>query len=66
MATNQVAQITPLVQKVAVDVDTVRFGKILRDQLSDSGEVRRLFLRAIVDVPEGLGRFRWNMFIGSS
>lgn len=47
MKTYHIAEIAPLVQKVAVHIDAVRFREVLRDQLPDCGKVR-LLLGAMV------------------
>jgi hypothetical protein len=45
-----IAQVPPLVQKIPIDIDTVRFGKVFGDQLADRGEVLFLFGRLVLHI----------------
>jgi len=47
-----IAQVSPLIQKVPIYIDTVWFGKVFGDQLADRGEVLFFFLGLILDVLE--------------
>ena len=49
------AQVTPLVQKVAVDVDAVGFAQVFGDEFADGREVGGLFFGAVGDIAESLG-----------
>ena len=46
------AQLAPLVQEVAVDVDAVGFGEVFGDELADGGEVGGFFYCAVGDIAE--------------
>lgn len=59
-ANYHVTQLAPLVQEVAVDVDTVRLAQVLGDEGADAGEVF-LFQRVLVlDVSQLCGQFRYS------
>lgn len=44
------AQFGPLVEKVSVHIDAVRFGKVFGDQLADLGEILGLFVKRVLEV----------------
>ena len=54
-AAHHEAQVSPLIEEIAVDTDTVGFGEIIRDQLPDGGEIGG-FLAAVVLSKAKLGR----------
>lgn len=56
--TYHVAQIPPLIQKVPIDVDTVRLRQILGDQVADRAEVFGFFFRPVLDVLQVVGTGR--------
>lgn len=43
-------QITPLVKKISVDIDTIRLREIGGDQLPNSGEVDSFMLALVLDI----------------
>jgi hypothetical protein len=47
-----VAQVPPLVEKVPVHIDAVRFREVLGDQLADGGEVRLLAGAVVLDITQ--------------
>lgn len=49
------AEVLPLIQEVAVNVDTVRLGEILGDQLSYRSEVEGLLLDVVRHIPKRRG-----------
>ena len=42
------AQVSPLIEKIAVDTDTIGFGEIIGDQLSDGGEISGFFATMVL------------------
>jgi hypothetical protein len=53
--TYHVAQVTPLVQEVAVDIDAVGFREVLGDQLPDGGQIRLLLGPVVLHILQGGG-----------
>lgn len=49
-------QISPLIEEISVDIDTVGFGEIARYELSDGGKVDRLFAAVILYI----SKLRWS------
>ena len=49
------AKVSPLIEKIAIDADTVGFGEIIGDQVSDGREIGG-FLAAVVLEETKLGR----------
>ena len=45
-------QISPLIEKISIDIDAVGFGEIARYELSDGGKVDRLFAAVILYIPK--------------
>ena len=46
------AQVPPLIQEVAIHVDTVGLGEVFRDHLTDCGQIGRLFVAAILNISD--------------
>lgn len=48
----KIAEITPLIQEIAVDVDAIGLGEVLGDELADGGQVFRFLVLVVLDVSQ--------------